>query len=103
MRNVDEPEKTWDDVKVPEEVGIHSDAPQKEGYKISPKGDPTIGTCRRKIGQIDPGSHHFGVCNPVPLDEETGDLQKKNEKEGDDVFFLCLQLIRPEKETADNG
>jgi hypothetical protein len=49
VRNVDKKDKTGDNMKVPEEVGIELNISEVLRQEIAPEGDPVVGTGRCEV------------------------------------------------------
>jgi len=101
--NIDNPEKAWDDVEVPEEVGIDFHVSKELGYKVTPKGNPVIGAGRCEVRQVIVRLDDFMMGNPVTLDKEAGKFQEKDEEQGGNVLFFRPELIRANCKTANHG
>ena len=74
VRDVNEPDQAGNDVEIPQVVRIQRYIPQEWGQKISYKRTRIVGTCRRKVGHIDPSGCDLGVSNAVRLNKEPRDL-----------------------------
>ena len=74
VRNIDHPDEAWDDVEIPEEVGIDFHVSEKLGYQVTPKGNPVVGALGGEVSQIDLCLNNFWMGNAITLNEETGKL-----------------------------
>ena len=101
--NIDHPDEAWNDMEVPEEVGIDFHVSEELGYKVTPKGNPVIGTGWREVGQEISCLNDFRMGSPVTFDKEAGKFQKKDEEQGGNVFFFRSELIRANRKPANHG
>ncbi|HVP79345.1 MAG TPA: hypothetical protein VMV04_15780, partial [Thermodesulfobacteriota bacterium] len=103
MGNIDHPDKAWDDMEVPKEIGIDFHIPEKLGQEIASKRNPVIGAGRREVSQVIVCFNDFLMCDAVSLNEKTGQFQKKDEEQCGDILFLGPELIRANHKAANNG
>ena len=103
MGNVDDPDETWHDVEVPEEVSIDLNIPKELRKKVATEGEPVVGARRSEVSQIDMCLNDFMMCDTVALDKKPGKFQEKDEEEGSDILFLCPELIGANHKTTDDG
>jgi len=78
--NIDHPDKAWDDMEVPKEIGIDFHILEKLGQEVAPKGNPVISAGRREVSQVIVCLNDFVMCHAVTLNEETGQFQEKDEQ-----------------------
>ena len=101
--NIDNPDEAWNDMEVPEEVGIDFHIAKELGQKVTPEGNPVIGAGGREVSQVIVCFNDFVMCDSVPLNQETGKFQEKDEEQCGNILFFRPELMRAGPKAADHG
>ena len=101
--DIDNPDEAWNDMEVPEEVGIDFHIAKELGQKVTPEGNPVIGAGGREVSQVIVCFNDFVMCDAVGLNKETRKFQEKDEEQRGHILFFCPKLLRANRKAANNS